>query len=252
MQKLIFGNWKMNLSAADAVTLAQAASKLSIDAGLLRVAVFPSFTALAGVSASLKGSSVALGAQDCFWENTGAFTGEVSPTQLKELNCTHVLVGHSERRQSMNETDEMVNRKLRSALSAGLTPVMCVGETDNDRRSGQWSNVIARQVAKGLADVKVSGNQEIVIAYEPVWAIGSGRACAPENAREAHALVRNAVIELFAPAVAQKNFRIIYGGSVDEKNIASYLALEGIDGALVGGASQRAASFAGLIEAVQK
>ena len=252
MQKLIFGNWKMNLSDADAVTLAQTASKLRIDASRLRVAVFPSFTALAGISASLKGAAVALGAQDCFWENAGAFTGEVSPIQLKELGCSHVLIGHSERRQNLNETDEMVNRKVRSALSAGLTPVMCIGETDNARRSGQWSNVIARQVTKGLADVEVSGSQEIVIAYEPIWAIGSGRPCAPENAREAHALVKNAVIELFAPAIAQKNFRIIYGGSVDEKNIASYLELEGIDGALVGGASQHAASFAGLIEAVQK
>jgi triosephosphate isomerase len=252
MQKLIFGNWKMNLSAAAAAELAQAASKLKIDASRVRVAVFPAFPALFGVSAALKGTDIALGGQNCFWEKVGAFTGEVSPTQLKEFGCTHVLVGHSERRQNLGETDEMVNRKLHAALAAGLTPVMCIGETDEARRRGLWSNVIADQTAKGLAGVEVSGTQNIIIAYEPIWAVGTGRACAPEDAREAHAIIMNTVIELFAPSVAKNNFRIIYGGSVDAGNIGSYLSKEGIDGALVGGASQKAGSFAELVAAAQK
>lgn len=252
MQKLIFGNWKMNLSAADAAALAQAVSGAPIDVSAIKVAVFPSFCALSAVAAVLKGKDVALGAQDCFWETAGAFTGEVSASQLKEFSCTHVLIGHSERRQNLNETDEMVNRKVRAALRAGLTPVVCVGETDAARRNGLWGNVIADQTTNGLSGIEVSGTQNVIIAYEPIWAVGTGRACAPEDARDAHALILNAVIELFGPSVAKKNFRIIYGGSVDAGNIGSYLAEEGISGALVGGASQKAASFSELIAAAQK
>ena len=242
----------MNLSAEDAVALAKTMSNARIDASLIRVGVMPSFTALAAVGAALRGSDVALGAQDCFWENAGAYTGEISPTQLKEFGCTHILVGHSERRQYLGETDEMVNRKVRAALAAGLTPVLCVGETDDARRRGLWSNVIADQTTKGLAGIELAGTQSIIIAYEPIWAVGTGRACAPEDAREAHALVMNALIEQFGPSVAKKNFRIIYGGSVDAGNIGLYLGEEGIDGALVGGASQRGPSFVALIAAAQK
>jgi triosephosphate isomerase len=252
MQKLIFGNWKMGLSDDDAAALGKAIGAIPIDASRIKAAVFPSFTALASVRAALNGSFVALGAQDCFWEKSGAYTGEVSPSQLRELGCSHVLVGHSERRQNLNETDEMVNRKIRAALDADLTPVMCVGETDEARRRGVWSNVIADQTTKGLADIAVAGAQNIIIAYEPIWAVGTGRACAPNDAREAHALIMNAVIEIFGPSVAQKNFRIIYGGSVDARNIGQYLAMDGIDGALVGGASQRSASFFELIAVAQK
>lgn len=249
MPKLIFGNWKMNLSAVESVKLAEAVRLFNVDAKRLQTAVFPSFTALVGVSAVLGGSGVALGAQDCFWQESGAFTGEVSPTQLKEFGCTHVLVGHSERRQNLGETDAMVNRKVKAALAAGLTPVMCVGETDDDRRNGQWSNVIAGQVARGLDGIAVAGAQAVIVAYEPIWAVGTGRACDPVAAREAHALIMNALIEAYAPAVARKNFRIIYGGSVDANNINAYLAMEGIDGALVGGASQKAAAFSALLAA---
>jgi triosephosphate isomerase len=252
MQKLIFGNWKMNLSAADAVALAKTISNTPIDASRIRVGVMPSFTALDAVNAALNGSVLSLGAQDCFWEPSGAYTGEISVNQLKEFGCTHVLVGHSERRQYLGETDEMVNLKVRAALNAGLTPVMCVGETDDARRRGLWSNVIADQTTKGLAGIELAGAQSIIIAYEPIWAVGTGRACAPEDAREAHALVMNSLIEQFGPSVAKKNFRIIYGGSVDAGNIGSYLSEEGIDGALVGGASQRSPSFVALIIAAQK
>jgi triosephosphate isomerase len=252
MQKLIFGNWKMNLSVDEAVALTKTVVSAPNDASLVKVGIFPSFTALAAVGAALDGSSVILGGQDCFWEASGAFTGEVSPTQLKEFGCTHVLIGHSERRKNLNETDEMVNRKIRAALASGLTPILCVGETDEARRRGLWSNVITDQTTKGLSGVAVAGAQSAIIAYEPIWAVGTGRACAPEDAHDAHALIMNAVIELFGSSVAKKNFRIIYGGSVDAGNIGSYLLKEGIDGALVGGASQRSASFAELIAAAQK
>jgi triosephosphate isomerase (TIM) len=252
MQKLIFGNWKMNLSAGDSVKLAEALKSLAVDSSRVKVAVFPSFMAIPAVSGVLAGSPFAFGGQDCFWENAGAFTGEVSSVQLKEYGCSIALVGHSERRQNLNETDEMVNRKVVSVLAAGLTPVMCVGETDNDRRSGQWSNVISKQVTRGLAGINVSGAQNIIIAYEPIWAVGTGRACAPNDAHEVHALIANELIELFGAAVAKRNFRIIYGGSVDADNIALYLGTDGIDGALVGGASQKAASFAAIINVAQK
>jgi triosephosphate isomerase len=252
MQKIIFGNWKMNLSDEGAVALAKSITTVRIDASFVRIGVLPSFTALAAVGETLRGSAVALGAQDCFWETAGAYTGEISPTQLKKLGCTHVLIGHSERRQYLGETDDMINRKVRAALAADLTPVLCIGETDDARRRGLWSNVIADQTTKGLSGIELIGTQSIIVAYEPIWAVGTGRACAPEDAREAHALVMNALIEQFGPSVAKNNFRIIYGGSVDAKNIGSYLGEEGIDGALVGGASQHSPSFVELIVAAQK
>ncbi len=247
MKKLILGNWKMNISLGDSIKLGEAVRDLA-GKEQLEIGVLPSFTDLAVVSEILKESAVALGAQDCFWKNKGAYTGEVSPTQLKDLRCKFVLAGHSERRRELNETDEMVNKKIKAACAAGLVPVLCLGETDDDRRKGRWSNVIADQTTKGLAGLELAGNQEIVIAYEPIWAIGTGRACAPSDAREAHALIMNAVFELFG-AGAKKHFRIIYGGSVDATNVASYLAEKGIDGALVGGASQRPSAFAELIAA---
>ncbi len=242
----------MNLSLVASIKLAEqiANGKWPMD---IEIVIFPSFTALEAVGRAISHEPRAkLGGQDCFWEQSGAYTGEVSPDQLKELGCTHALVGHSERRQKLGETDAMVNAKVKAVLSAGLIPVLCVGETDDERRVGAWSQVIERQVTKGLQDIEIAGTHRIVIAYEPVWAIGTGKACDPTSAREAHALAMNAVVEIFGAARAKKHFRVIYGGSVDEKNIASYLAEEGIDGALVGGASQKIASFSALIKAASK
>jgi triosephosphate isomerase len=249
MNKLIFGNWKMNLSLAASAELARAAKEIDAPPGVV-IGVFPSFCAIKDVAGVIKGSKIFLGGQDCFWEKSGAYTGEVSADQLKELGCSHVLVGHSERRQKLGETDAMVNAKVKAVLAAGLVPVLCVGETDDERRSGSWSQVIERQVTKGLEGVEVAGTRHVIIAYEPIWAIGTGKACDPTAAREAHALAKNAVVEIFGAARAKKHFQVIYGGSVDDKNIASYLAEEGIDGALVGGASQKIASFSALIKAV--
>jgi triosephosphate isomerase len=251
--KLIFGNWKMNLTSAASVALAAALAKefkiQNSKFKTLAVGVFPSFDALEKVHDALEGSSIILGAQDCFWEEKGADTGEESPAQIKAVGCTHVLVGHSERRAKLGETDEMVNNKLKAALGAGLTPVLCVGETESQRMGGQWTVVIESQTRKGLAGIELSGNRQIVIAYEPVWAIGTGKPCAPADAREAHALIRNTLVELFGAERAARHFSVIYGGSVEAKNIASYLREEGIDGALVGGASQKLTSFLALIGA---
>lgn len=252
MKKLIYGNWKMNLLEVESVALIETLAKTAWP-DTIELAVFPSFTSISHACAA-RGANMRLhiGAQDCFWEAKGAYTGEVSPTQLREFNLTRVLIGHSERRQYLGETDEMVNRKIKAAISAGLTPVLCVGETDEDRRRGLWTEVIARQTSQGLAGLAISGTQRVVIAYEPIWAVGSGRPCDPNDAREAHALIRNTLIEMFGGTVAQQNFSVIYGGSVDADNIVSYLSEEGIDGALIGGASQKSATFLPLIEAASK
>ena len=251
-KKLIYGNWKMNLSTEESVSLAASLAKGGWP-DAIEVAVFPTHTSIPGVRHVLGDNfGLRLGAQDCFWEDKGAYTGEVSPIQLREFNCTHVLIGHSERRRYLGETDEMVNRKMKAALSAGFVPVLCVGESDDDRRNGLWSEVIANQITKGLANLEIFGTRQVVIAYEPVWAIGSGRACDPVSAREAHALIKNSIIEIFGATQAQKCFSIIYGGSVDAKNIGSYLSEEGIDGALIGGASQKIGTFLELIEEAKK
>jgi triosephosphate isomerase (TIM) len=249
MSKLIYGNWKMNLSAAASAELAAQVACAKPHAGL-EIVVFPSFTALPNVVAATKGMACAkIGAQNCFWEDRGAFTGEISPSQLKELGCTHVLVGHSERRRFLGETDEMVGKKIKVIRAASLIPVVCVGESDADRRAGRWASVIEKQVSVAFADAVVNSGDHVVIAYEPIWAVGTGVPCEPQAAHDAHALVRNAVAEMFGMKAAEENFRFIYGGSVDVTNIASYLRQEGIDGALVGGASQRLDSFAALLDA---
>lgn len=249
MKKLIAGNWKMNLTAAESLSLAKQLSEVKLPNNL-EVAVLPSFAALSFVQTMLgPESDIKLGAQDCFWEAKGAYTGEVSPVQLKELGCQYVLIGHSERRLNLGETDEMVNRKIAAAQKAGLVPVLCVGETDEDRRLGRWASKLNSQVVNGLKGIEVVGTHEIIIAYEPIWAIGTGRPCEPKVASEAHALIKNALLEVFSASRAKNHFRIIYGGSVDGSNIATYLAEDGIDGALVGGASQKFLSFSALLEA---
>jgi triosephosphate isomerase (TIM) len=252
MTKYIFGNWKMNLTIAQSADLVTQAACAKEHAGL-EVAVFPTFTALPSVFAAAKGGAYAkIGAQDCFWEEKGAYTGEVSVAQLKELGCAYVLVGHSERRGYLGETDEMVNRKMRVVYKAGMVPILCIGESDAERRAGLWAMVIQRQVVEGMKDIAVTGTDRVFVAYEPIWAVGTGRACEPQSAREAHALIMNALVEMYGHEKAHEHFRIVYGGSVDASNIASYLAEEGIDGALVGGASQKNDSFNALLEAAAK
>jgi triosephosphate isomerase len=210
--------------------------------------VAPGFLALAKVAEVLTGSSVGLSAQNAYWEMQGAFTGEVSPSQLRDVGCRYVILGHSERRQLFGETDANVNRKTRAVLSVGLAPIVCVGETLAEREGGQAVAVVVNQVRLGLAEISADSAAPIVIAYEPVWAIGTGRNAQPSDAQEMHAQIRSAVSELLGSAVADR-MRILYGGSVKPDNARALLGQPDVDGALVGGASLVADSFSAIAAA---
>jgi len=242
---IVAGNWKMNNSIAESVRLAteikQGVSGLTNG----QVVVAPPFTALQSVNDVLRGSAVALAAQNMYFENKGAYTGEVSPLMLRDAGCSYVLVGHSERRKYFLESDELVNAKALSALAAGLRPIICVGETEAERNKGVTESVVGRQVRAALAGVAVEKLPEIVIAYEPVWAIGTGKVATPEQAEDVHDFIRRLMVEIYG-CVAE-DVRILYGGSVTKDNIAELIAMKDIDGALVGGASLQAAGFLGII-----
>jgi triosephosphate isomerase len=236
------GNWKMHKAIADATALASelvASTNYMTD---IDIAVAPPTTSLAAVRQALTGSSIGLGAQNMHWENEGAFTGEVSPVMVKDAGCEYVILGHSERRQYFGETDKNVNRKTLAALSHKITPIVCVGETEEERDRGVTFVVVDRQINGALNDVASSQLPEIVIAYEPVWAIGTGRTATPAQAQEVHQAIRSRLGALFNNDEANK-VRILYGGSVKPNNVDELMAEADIDGALVGGASLDAASF---------
>jgi len=240
----IAGNWKMYKTTSEAVALVQA-----LKDGLRsehEVLVAPPFTALAAVAPLLRGTPIALGAQDMHWEAEGAFTGAVSGPMLKDAGCSHVLVGHSERRQLFGETDETVARKTAAALAHGLTPIACVGETLAERESARTMEVVERQVERALRALTPDQAAGIVVAYEPVWAIGTGRVATPEQAQEVHAFIRRLVARSHGDPVAAR-LRILYGGSVKPDNAAALMAQPDLDGALVGGASLDAASFLKIV-----
>jgi triosephosphate isomerase len=241
---LIAGNWKMFKTAAEAVALAQTIRRDG--AGGPEVLLAPPFTALAAVAEAVRGSEVRLAGQNMHWEDEGAFTGEVSPRMLRDLGCTHVILGHSERRQLFGETDDGVGRKGQAAFRHGLTPILCVGETLNERDSDRTMEVVERQVERALRNLTPDQAAVAVIAYEPVWAIGTGRNATPEQAQEVHASIRRLVARSHGdPAAAA--VRILYGGSVKPDNIASLMAQPDLDGALVGGASLKADSFLAIV-----
>ena len=245
---LIAGNWKMHNGGADAEALARGIAR-GHDVPIGREAVLcPPFTAIAIVASVLRGTSFRLGAQDCYWEEKGAFTGEISPSMLREAGCAYVIVGHSERRRHFVETDPQVNRKARAALAAGLHPIVCVGETHEQRERGETFGVVEAQVRGGAAEIAHSSVEEVVIAYEPVWAIGTGRNATPEQANEVHVFIRTLLAELFGREGAE-SIRIIYGGSVTPDNARTLLAQAEVDGALVGGASLVADSFLKILGA---
>jgi len=239
MRKILIGNWKMQLSVRESVALARA-----VRAGVKKiktaVVVCPAFPALSAVGSAVRGGVLALGAQDLFWEAKGQFTGEVSGAMLRELGCSFVIVGHSERRAHLGETDEMVNKKIAAALAARLTPILCVGETREERERGERDAVLRRQVHVALRGLQPSQIKKVIVAYEPVWVIGSGKAVPPADAVAAHGRIRSAVNEVAGEGVL---VRVIYGGSVDSKNAAGFLREAAVDGCLVGGASLRAAEF---------
>ena len=241
---IVAGNWKMNTDAAAARALVEAikAAGTSDVRGVEKI-LCPPFVYLPLVSDLAKGTSLSVGAQDLHWEEKGAFTGEVSATMLRDY-ASHVIIGHSERRQYFGETDDSVNKKLRAALAHGLTPIVCVGETDGQRNAGQTREVLRRHVTGALSDITLPDTA--IIAYEPVWAIGTGMAATPADANDAIAFIRGEIASLQGDAIAEA-VRILYGGSVTPANIAELVAQPEIDGGLVGGASLVADSFAAMV-----
>lgn len=244
---LIAGNWKMNLDRAGSVELARAIAEQAPDAGA-EVLVCPPYVYLDPVYQSVDGSSVQVGAQDVYFEGNGAFTGEVSTLMLSDLGCKYVILGHSERRNVIGETDELINRKVHAALAAGLVPVVCVGELLEQRESGQTVEVIRAQFLGSLAGLSEEQMRSTVIAYEPVWAIGTGKTASPEQAQEVHADLRKMLEDQYNAGLAEA-VRILYGGSVKPANAQELMAQPDIDGALVGGASLQADSFVAIIDA---
>ncbi|MFA5162269.1 MAG: triose-phosphate isomerase [Elusimicrobiales bacterium] len=237
---LIAGNWKMHNTIDESAALAKAlAGGASADAQTL---VAPSFTALNAVARAVKGTGILVAAQDCCWEDKGAFTGAVSPAQIKDAGATHVIIGHSERRAIFGDTDGIVNRKIAAALRHGLVPVFCVGETLEERESGKTEKVLETQLEGGLKGFSAAQLSELVIAYEPVWAIGTGKTATPQQAQDAHLFIRGKVSALLGADFAKK-VRILYGGSVKPENIDELMDRPDLDGALVGGASLKADGF---------
>jgi triosephosphate isomerase len=248
---LISGNWKMNLTHLDAIALVQklAFSLDRRDPRQVEVSIHPPFTALRSVQTILDADDVpiALGAQNVYWEPRGAYTGEISPLMLAKLNVSYVIVGHSERRQYFQETDEMVNRKVHAVLDAGMTPIMCVGETFAEREAGTTDTRVLEQLRGGLAGLDAGAVGGLVVAYEPVWAIGTGRTATPGDAQAVCGVLRSAVASDYGAAAAL-TLRIQYGGSVQAANIAELMAQSDVDGALVGGASLDADEFAQIVD----
>ena len=241
---VIAGNWKMYKTARQAAETIRSLADLVKGVQGVEVVICPPFTALAAAVEAAKGSPVAIGAQDCYWEKEGAFTGQVAVPMIADLGCSHCIVGHSERRQFFGETDATVDKKIEAVLANGLTCIACVGETLAEREAEQTFAVLERQVRNGLSRHLTSAR--LVIAYEPVWAIGTGKTATPVQAQEAHAFIRRVVAEAASPAAAQA-VRILYGGSVKPDNIATLMAQPDVDGGLVGGASLDAASFAKIV-----
>ncbi len=239
---IVAGNWKMNTLRADAIALARDIRTRCDGVVGVETIICPPFVFVHDVRQAVEGSSIAVGVQHLHWGEKGAFTGEISVTQAAEA-ATHAIIGHSERRQFFGETDETVNRRVKAALAHSLTPIMCVGETLNERNAGQMADVLVRQTRAGLDGVDVDGG--FVIAYEPVWAIGTGLAADGDTAQTAVGLIRATVRDIAGPVA--EDIRILYGGSVTPANIAEFMAQFDIDGGLVGGASLKADVFAGIV-----
>jgi triosephosphate isomerase (TIM) len=251
-KKILAANWKMNLTHVEAESYVEAFLSEVGEVNDVEIVIIPSFTSIPTLAqASGNAPFIRLGAQNLHWERSGAFTGEISATMLRALFVKYVIIGHSERRSLFGETDEMVQRKVHTALEAGLRPIMCVGETLAERESDSVQKVLRRQIEEGLKGVGSDHSSEIVLAYEPVWAIGSGRTATPAQAEEVHAFLRSLLAELFSQTVADR-IRIQYGGSVKPENTEDLMRQPNIDGALVGGASLDAHSFARIIRATEK
>lgn len=244
---IIAGNWKLNKTIKEAIELVTLLKRNIRDAASVDVVVCPPFTALSDLSEILMDTDIRLGAQDLYWEEKGAFTGEVSGSLVKDAGASYVIIGHSERRQFFHETDATVNRKTKAALKIALIPIVCVGETLAEREKNQTLTVLETQLKGAFADLTVQDMASVIVAYEPVWAIGTGKVATPAQAQQAHAFIRKWIKNRFDQDVAAK-IRIQYGGSVKADNIAELMREEDIDGALVGGASLDAQSFSDIIK----
>ena len=249
--KFIAGNWKMYTNAGTARQLAAAVAAGVGPTPRARVALCPPFPYLTAVAEAVRGMPVQLGGQNCYCETEGAFTGEVSPAMLLDVGCQWVILGHSERRHKLGETDEFINRKVRAALQVGLQVILCIGETLQERQSGQMEAVFTRQVGGSLAGIGAEQLARVVLAYEPVWAIGTGHNATPEQAQAAHRWIRDHVAKLWNRPTADA-LTIQYGGSVKPENAASLLAQPDVDGALVGGASLKADQFLGIVRSAHQ
>lgn len=243
---LIAANWKMNNTIAEALKFAAALEADLKAAGGVDVVIAPPYTALYSLGVAFAETEFKLAAQNMFWEDSGAFTGEIAGSFLRDVGCTYVILGHSERRQLFAETNETVNKKIQAALRHGLVPILCVGETLAERDQDKTLKVIETQLREGLKGVDLNSCEDFVIAYEPVWAIGTGRTATPNQAQEVHASIRSHIATAFGKQIADK-IRIIYGGSVKPSNSRELMSCEDIDGALVGGASLDPKQFAGIV-----
>lgn len=247
----VAGNWKMNTDQHTAVALAKAIAERTVDAlsdNKITVAVCPPSVYLSSVATALSSSCVGLGAQNVYSEEKGAFTGEVSVAMLKDVGCTYTLIGHSERRHIFGETNEMINKKVHAAISGGLLPILCVGELLEEREATKTEDVVKEQLLEGLKGIDAAKMQAVTIAYEPVWAIGTGLTATPEQAQEVHAFIRKTLADLYDATLAE-DVRIQYGGSAKASNAAELLGKKDVDGLLVGGASLKADDFMGIIDA---
>ena len=248
---IIAGNWKLNKTPHEAILLVDELKRELVDVMGVDVVICPPFVDLTDVSDALIDHDIALGAQNVFWEDAGAFTGEISAPMLKELAVTYVIIGHSERRQYFNETNETVNKRLRAVLKHGLTPIVCVGENLAQREANKTFDIIKDHCEGSLKGLSAEEMTKVVVAYEPVWAIGTGKTATPQQAQEVHVFIRQLLGKMFNSEIAN-SVRIQYGGSVTPENIALLMAQEDIDGALVGGASLKAPSFASIVKGAKK
>ncbi len=248
MRKIIIaGNWKMNKNLQESIDLANLVKRNLYNVEEVEAVLCPPFTSLSDVGEIVVNSNIKLGAQDCYWEKEGAFTGEVSCGMLKSVGCEYVIIGHSERRQFFGETNEIVNKKVKAALQSGLKPIVCVGEKLEERKSGKTFSVIKDHVENSLADLTREDMLKTVIAYEPVWAIGTGVNATKEQAEEVHKYIRGLLKDMYDEELADA-VRIQYGGSVKPDNIKELISEPDVDGALVGGASLKADSFADIVK----
>ncbi|MBU4257189.1 triose-phosphate isomerase [Patescibacteria group bacterium] len=251
--KIVIANWKMKLTLAETLNLAKNMKAKLSELKKGTIVICPNFISLADVNKILKGSNIRVGAQNVFWEEKGAYTGEISPDLLVEAGCDYVIVGHSERRKYLLENYEIIHQKLKAVLNIdNLIPIVCIGENTDERKIDRRDFVLVDQLHQALGGIDIVGDQQIIIAYEPIWAIGSGIAIEPSEAEYAHKIIKLTLKDIFGLQIASNNFSIIYGGSIDGKNVKSFADIENIDGLLVGGASIDANEFYKVAKAILK